>query len=716
MIRLAVRFAVAEARRAPGRFVAVAVLLAAAALLPAALDAPWLVAMLVAVAAAFAATVGSVELAEQRIAVLARNGAARGIEAGIASISMLLVGAPAFVAAWIVAAACDVAMRLGSAALVTVAIPVVTAPIAAWLARRSALPEGVPATGPTRRRRVVAIVTFVVVCLVFVPLGFTLLAGWLASGVWSKNRLRMLIASGVALLSLGLAVCIIGSSNSWWGLGFALLCMIPVLAVAVAILAVHAHSVVATLVGGFGPRVRLALAPLTLRRRVLAPLLALVTLSMTLAVTEGVVGASFGRREADRATTMPTITARAGSDASQAIAPIAPVDPNALRRMLHEQLAGTNASAVVIDQVGAGNTTSVLPSAARGQRSVILALTGGMSDLPGIELPGGGPNDPTARWVGVVDPGNPDGLKLLGLSGAAGPLADGKVVLTAKVEPWTDGKVALKVGNSSVRRDAAVSSGPRGGYALPGAIVSAAVAAELSPLLVPARVVVVPKPGAATRPTVTQLVRYGQQIQRASARLPVAHPDGLTATQQSNLELYAQLVAPAVNGDTVVSGAEHVTIWKSGPLNDVPFFASTEHDARRAAPSLVVLSVLVTLAVVFLALGATRRDDEILEVQGAPAGLRSVVAAIQAAVVTLSAVVLAALLGIAVPAASFAIYNKGSDLPAIPLVLPGLVWIVLVIVPVCTSALAAFLPIVRRNGVRATSIGGAFDNVGWSNG
>lgn len=79
----------------------------------------------------------------------------------------------------------------------------------------------------------------------------------------------------------------------------------------------------------------------------------------------------------------------------------------------------------------------------------------------------------------------------------------------------------------------------------------------------------------------------------------------------------------------------------------------------------------MTVAVVVLAVGATRAEDELLRVQGAPELLRSAVGALQAAVLAGSAAILAAMVGIGMPAAAFRLHNAGSDLPDIPLVVPG---------------------------------------------
>lgn len=697
MIRLAWRLAIGEARRSPARLVAVACLLVAAAWLPTLIDAP-LVGGLVALAAAFSAAVGAAALTEDRAVILERNGSRVGIQTLITMISMLIPGGAALVVTAAVAAVSGAGPTIVTTVVITVVIPLLTAPLAGWATLRRRRFDRRSLTGFAGRRRVAVIAVAVVVCLVFLPLGLAVIAGYVTSGSWSQDRVRRVISAILALVALGFATFVLGESRDWTDFGLALLFMIPVLVVGVMILAVHVHAVATDQGGRLGPRFRLALAPLMLRRRVLAPLLALVTLAMAIAVTEGVVGASFGKREADRAQTLPSVTAVAGNRPRQAIVAVPPIDPSALRDVATAQLAGTGATAVVIDEVGVGNAqvASMPLDGFSGASLGVWAFAAfdpvGLQSRPSW-TPTGRKVDTSSRWLGVVEPAD---LDVLGWSGAKRSLTEGKVVVVAPREPVADGTVAVKVGTGEQRLPAGVVDGPRGGYALPGALVSAETAARLSPLTTTARVVVVPSPTAQDQPTVRELVAYGRRISDAVSRLPVARPAGLSPDQHSNLELYAGIIRSSLGENPVTSGAKTLTIWESGPLNDVPYFADTADQARRSMVPLIVLCVLVTLAVVFLALGATRRDDEILAVQGAPGGLRSAIAAIQTGVVTLTAAVLAAILGIGIPAVCFALYNRHADLPSIPLVVPGLVWVVLVAVPAGTVALAALLPLFRR--------------------
>lgn len=104
----------------------------------------------------------------------------------------------------------------------------------------------------------------------------------------------------------------------------------------------------------------------------------------------------------------------------------------------------------------------------------------------------------------------------------------------------------------------------------------------------------------------------------------------------------------------------------------------------------------MTVAVVVLAIGATRAEDEVLRVQGAPEPLRSAVGALQGAVLAGSAAILAAMVGIGMPAAAFRLHNAGSDLPDIPLVVPGEVAAQLVVLPLLAAGLTALFTLRRH--------------------
>lgn len=705
MIRLAALLALADARRWPGRTLAVTVLLIGAAWLPALVDAPTVLGVLLAIAVAFAATVGSIALEERRAVLLVHNGARRGLMSLVAAFSMLGPG----VLAWLITSGSTLAAQgpglLGVTA-VTLVIPALTAPVAAWMAVRS---RGFGIQSPTRPagwRRVMLIVVCVVIGGVVLPLGLVLAGLYLVSGSLSANRVRRGLGVILASAAMILAVVGISSSQTWFDLSITLTFLLPVLVVGVVVIGVHALAVTTGLFARTGARPRLALAPLLARRRLLAPMLGLVVLMMTVAVTESVVGASFGAREANRPKTLPTVSLPAGNTPEQAIVPVPPVDPDTLRKVASGQLSGTEASAVVIEQVGTGrppvgNLSSSYDRIAAGDPTDQSQMLEHLSVwLAPVQNRSGNAADVGhgARWIGIVAP---DDLDLLGWGAAAKPLSDGELVLTSQVAAGTYPRTAVVVGDQIVQRGAVAIDGLGGGTALPGGLVSAATAGGLSPIRTTARVVVVPTPGARARPTTTELVELGKRIQTATAKLPRATPEGLTRSQQSDLDTYAAFVDTPFVDNSVRAGSDQIEVFKSGPLNKLPYFASTADQGRRALLGLVGLPILITLAAVFLALGAGRRDDVILEIQGAPDRLRSSVAAIQAGVITTSATVLAALLGTVVPAACFALYNRGAELPGIPLVVPWFVWAMLIGVPVSTTLLAAGLALLRRRGSRS---------------
>jgi hypothetical protein len=411
-----------------------------------------------------------------------------------------------------------------------------------------------------------------------------------------------------------------------------------------------------------------------------------------LAVSEAVVGASFGAREADRERDIPTVRASAGSSSEQAIVVVPPVDAAALRSIAAEHVDGTGAAAVVVEQLGfeAPRVPGVGPV--------------GLVDLGGLDArvfvapqfdPGsqrGDLDDATATgWLGIVAP---EDLAALGWASSGPDLDAGQVVLTSGVEPVPGGTATVVAYGTIQDMPAVAADGPTGGALLPAAIVSAATADGITPVRTTARVVVVPAPGAADPADPAELLEIARSIAAEASGLPVVEPQGLT-TEQRDLFRIQHQIGTALG--SVHAGDEEIVVRESGPLNDVPSLARTAEEGRGLLLAQAALALVMTVAGVLLALGATRSDDVVLEVQGAPTGLRSSVSAIQAAVIAGSAAVFAALAGIGVPAAAFSIYNdREHDLPDIPLVVPGLVWAVLLALPVLAAAASAAIPAARR--------------------
>lgn len=113
------------------------------------------------------------------------------------------------------------------------------------------------------------------------------------------------------------------------------------------------------------------------------------------------------------------------------------------------------------------------------------------------------------------------------------------------------------------------------------------------------------------------------------------------------------------------------------------------------------------MAGVVLALGATRAEDAVLWVQGAPEGTRASLGAIQALVLSGAASVLAAIVGIGLPALAFSVYDRSArgGLPPIPLVVPWEVPVGLVALPLASALLAAAVVATRRPTAAGRGVG-----------
>lgn len=691
MIHLARLFTRADLAAAPGRGASVAVLLVAAAWLPAASGAQPGYGVALAAVVAFCATLGTVALSEDRTRLLDQNGARPATLGLVAVASVLPPAAAAAVVALgvglVAAAGPSVAVVLG----VTVAAPVVAAPVALWVARRAAD----DAQGGRRRRgwllrltRSLGLAVVALACVVMPPLGLALVALRLSAGAWSTTQLRRAAGALLALAVAGVVTLALGSSTTWWDLAVVLLFGGPGLAVAVAVLGMHVGAAGAALASRAGPRARLALAPLVGRRRALAPLVAVISFVAALSVSEAVVGASFGQREADRERDLPTVTEPAGNRPDQAIAVVPPVDPAALRAIAAEE-STESTRAVVIELVGVDLFDQAFPLPLFGRSATLLGSPVSVHrDLDSaVDQPQG---VRTTEWIGVVAP---DDLEVLGWSAAAPALADGELVLLGRDAPR--GLVEVQVLDGSIEHPATGIDGPSGGVLLPGALLSAEAADRLTALRSTARVVVVPAPDVSTPPTQADLVAVATAVGRRARALPSVEPTAITPTEQAFVDLYEVIGGSA--GSTTLAGADEIVLFESGPLNDLPMFARTAEEGRGRLVGLVALTVLMTVAGVLLALGATRADDVVLEVQGAPVGFRSAISALQAGAVAGSAAAFAALSGIGVPALAFAIYNgREGGLPDIPLVVPAAVWVSLAAVVVLSVVLSAAVSAGRR--------------------
>ena len=213
--------------------------------------------------------------------------------------------------------------------------------------------------------------------------------------------------------------------------------------------------------------------------------------------------------------------------------------------------------------------------------------------------------------------------------------------------------------------------------------MSHATAQTLDGPVTTAQVVVVPQPGDAG--DAPALRSAADAIVTRSLDLPPVDVGEVPGRRvdASVLDVLAQIEAGVMLGD------ERVVVFESGPLNNVPVLAQTHREGGGRLVGLGALALLMTVAAVGLALGATRPEDVVLRAQGAPGALRSAVGAIQAAVLAGSSCVLAGLVGVGLPALAFRLYNGGSDLPDIPLVVPAAVPALLAGLPLAAALLAA---------------------------
>ena len=300
MIHLARRITRGDLAAAPGRSAAIAVLLVAAAWLPTTTGTDRGYGL--ALASVVCAVLGGLALDEARFRLLEQNGARRSATGLVAAASIV----PPAVAATALALGLGLVLSPSPATLDVVLaallVPVLSAPVAVWVSRRASsdAAAGRPAGWLPRLGRTTAGALFVLVALAMPALGIALVALKLTAGSWSSSRPRRALGALLAVAIVAAAVEMVGHSSTWWDLGLALLWTGAGLAVAVVVLGIHAVSLGAGAASHVGPRARLALAPLVGRRRSLAPLVGVISFVAALSVSEAVVGASFGQREADR--------------------------------------------------------------------------------------------------------------------------------------------------------------------------------------------------------------------------------------------------------------------------------------------------------------------------------------------------------------------------------------------------------------------------------
>lgn len=671
MIAIAAAFVRHDLRAAPSQVVAVAVLLGSAAAIPSVLSIATEAGVVVAVAVAALAATMATTSTEARRQTLERNGSGPGIDALVALGSVTVPGllaAPAL----IVANQLDAGPPLTATVLCCLVVPLLVAPATALLARRP------PGAGVPRWMRRAGWVVAVAVTVLASPVLALPLIMW-ASGRWLERRAGGVVTTILAAAAtLGMA-WVAGQARSWIDLFLIITLGALPLAVAVARLGLAAVEVAGAAGSHLGPTLRLAAGPLQHRPRALAPVVIVLAIVTALAALDATIGASFGEREERAEAARPEVRATAGTSPDQAIGVVTASDREIVRSVAEDVAQREALSVVVIERLGSGGTE--VPTSDPAEAFDIGRF---FSVSPTVQLAQTGPGQVGPTWIGVIAAADMDGL---GLGSLAPNLERGEVVVLNGT--ITDGGQRPELsfaysepGGGALPQRSVTADLDEVPALLPGALVSPEVAAATGFRIGAGRVVVAPAPGRPGEPD--RLV--------AAAREVVGVADTLTGPTDTNLGSdggVTQVLAVAEADRPVSLGDERVELDRPGPLNDVPLLSNTRSDARAQILQLGILAVLASLAGVMLLVGSTRSEDGVLLLQGAPPRLRSVLAAIQAGLMAGSASVLAAAVGIGLPAISFAAYGSGrGELPPIPLVVPWEVTVGLVALPLLAATVA----------------------------
>lgn len=690
MIRLATRLVAHDLRADPLSAAAITLLLAVAGALPAVLSTSVLAGLVLAGVVAATATVGAVAAHGHRRSTLELNGAGAGVGVLVGMGTMVGPGLIATLVAFTVTAGRGGESPLARAAVLGLVVPLVTAGIVSLLSL-----ERVRHRRPRWVRLVLGLlwVPLVVAAPILGPPLGLVAVGRAVERRGRKARAGVALAAAIVVV-VGAAG--VGRATTWFDLFLALVVLGPVLVVAVGRLGTTALDAAGAVARRLGSRARLASAPLVLRRRALGPVAAVLAVVVALAALEGTVGASFGRREALRRAAGPTVVGVAGTTADQAIGVVSPAeDPAAVHLVAADVAPRRGARATVIDRLGDGGTPS--RSGDTGFNPFLIEPTVAVAGT-GLEVRG-------PIWIGVIDPAD---MAALGVGDLADELAAGQLVVLNPT--LTDGgriraaayATAVEVPDGALPSVAVTAPGRDVPALLPGGLISPAVAAGTGVAVRPGRIVMTSGPD---RPLDREALRAA-----AGAVVDRTVPDGSpSGSGDSTLDLVRVMERDA----KVRLGDDAVDLGGDGPLNDVPGLSATRDEARGRMATLALLAALVTVAGVALALGATRTEDAVLWVQGAPEGTRASLGAIQALVLSGAASVLAAIVGIGLPALAFSVYNGSArgDLPPIPLVVPWEVAVGLVALPLASALLAAAVVAARRPS--AAGRAGPSDDLAW---
>lgn len=651
MTLLVIRLALAHARSSPGDLLAVALLLAAAALVPGSPNDLPIAGLALSGVVAVGATAAALAKQYEQRRMLRRNGAGPWLVASVATLAVLIPGSVAAAALLAIATATGAALNVAGVLEICLGVPAATALLLALrVARREASHR------PARRRLTEAL-----------------------SGVAKAVSLFLVLAIAVGL----------GSSETWFGLALLLFFAGPVLVLAVAVLGSTWTGLLGRHAGTTGPLALLAIGPLRRRRGLLLPLTAVLSVVVSLAAVEGVVGTSFGEREERRLAALSSVEATAGLSGGHAIGAVSAADPDDLVQLADAVAARDGVHITLVHRIGDGGTAN------------LNRPTSGLdfSQGPDVHVEEGDPDHYGPSWIGVVDP---EEMQTLGLGEFESALADGQLVVLNPTLEESGEQPRLVHADGAPLEVQPVAASHAGleviPARLPGALVSPDIASRMGEPVRGGRVVVT-SPGGhdLDRQTLTRSAQtVVDQFHDPDPELPEVAPAASTEPEPGDD------VAPDLSSFEfllpVMMGDELVDVSPSGPYNEVPFLAGTREEATQRMLSLGLLAVLVTLAGTVLALGSTRSQDRLLEMQGATIWLRARIGGLQAAVLSGSAAAFAALAGIGLPALSFAVYNGTArgELPMIPLMVPAEVLAGLVLLPLVAGGLATGLVAIRH--------------------
>ncbi|HEV7722661.1 MAG TPA: hypothetical protein VGO60_15320 [Iamia sp.] len=673
MTRLALLRARASLRGGPGRAVAVVLLLAA--WLPALVDTSPAVSGLVTAAVAIAAALGAVNADPGRHQVLDRNGASTWDRTVLGAADLAGPAAVAFVLATLLSLPVwPDGPHPVEALIVAGLVPIVAGALTGWV------------LSPRRAPRWWVTALIVVLAAVLAPM--IVPSAVLIVRLGRGHPILRLVATVACVAGAVTTALIVGQAESWFDLQWVLFLAAGPLTVAVAWISAQLMGLAAGPLRRLGPIARLAATPLVVRRAHLGPIAAAVGLVVTLAAMEGVVGASFGAREAGR-DRRDVVLGTAGTTADQSIVVTSNLDADETRTAVAEAATGRDVRVAVIDQLGEGGTETqpdvranapppsgvprALPEADGG------ALGDGLRALrPGVSVAA----DEGPTWVGVATAAD---LTALGHPDLTPALDRGlAVILNRGVAEAPTIELVGSDGARIARLPAVRAPDHAPAVLFPAVVVSPAVAADLGVVRHGARVVVVPTDpeGDESR---SDAVEVTDEVDGQAREAPVE-------TEGTGVEVVAAFTRYFESQTGPTGGDEELVREPGGPYNAVPFLSGTAGEGSSRGWALGVAALLVGVAGTVLVLGGSRAEDAVLEAQGAAPRTRVVVAAVQAGAVALTGSVLGGLAGIGLPALAMTAYNDGvrvDGLPDIPVVVPASVPILLVVLPVAAAVIAA---------------------------